>query len=1067
MSRVERQFQGVVLQLIHEIIGENPTLPFDAFPLQEEGRSDILLREKGTLKGITVIELKDPEATDGATPYYHSLVGDAAGYAARQGCLYFVTWNIQDAVLWDRTKPEIPLYESDIAHFTFLAPKEALYFKNTKFAQEPAKDKVRRVLLALLFTISGLLAGKAPPLRKLDEKFIDRIRALIAGYLYPIANDVQTAYKTDNGLKTQVIDWVVEGQYWTWEETDESLPEEIERLTRLALLFLLNKLIFYKAMQASGTWPTLPNLSMSPDIRDKRKAAEYIWREYFDLVTKEIDYETIFGERKSILDELPFLSKAVLGFLKEFMAQASLCDFSRLPQDIIGRIFERLIREEERHKMGQYFTRPDVVDFINAFCIKTGDEVILDPGTGSGTFLVNAYYRKNALKAKSHWEILGELYGLDIAPYPAHLATLNLAIRGLKLKKNYPKILRSDMFAVRPSLTRHKFRTPEGGEIEGPLPKVDVVVGNPPYTRQEEMEEIFEGTKAKAWDLVKREWGYEVSKRSGIYAYFFYHAADFLKDGGRMGFITSDAWLDVDYGKYLQRFFLEYFKIIAIIDSKVERWFPDALVNTAITIIERCSNDKERANHIVKFVYLKKPLPEIAAQLTSDGFSKIIEEAQESQETELCRIFTIAQEELWKDALDERGNFIGSKWTKFLKAPKVYWKILEQGKDKLCRLGSLADVRFGIKTGANEFFYVEDVTDGYSEKDLRLKFGLDKKSDLRVIIAGDGSIHQIEKEFLKPVITSPKEIRGLVVKCQDLDSKVVLIPKEKKELKGKKALEYITWGEGKGRAFHRRRTCEGRPRWYDLGERNAWPILFPMIHYFRHVLTINNIRAQVDHNLFEIKPHETAFTTSIFCSLLSSFACLIKEFESRRYGGGALKTEGIDIVRQLVVNPAKMSKARIRQAKALIKKMAQRDFSEIFDEVNEPDRRELDDFILETLGFTNPKERAQVLEELYLALVDIVRSRGEKARSVEKEERKRRATDVLAMAAQIAIMVKEEVPEPKPSYATLDLIRDTIKDRTANRKLRKLLEEAVWMELFGEGVQMPGQMKLFEVESIG
>lgn len=34
---------------------------------------------------------------------------------------------------------------------------------------------------------------------------------------------------------------------------------------------------------------------------------------------------------------------------------------------------------------------------------------------------------------------------------------------------------------------------------------------------------------------------------------------------------------------------------------------------------------------------------------------------------------------------------------------------------KLVRLGDIADVRFGIKTGANEFFYVEDVTDELEE----------------------------------------------------------------------------------------------------------------------------------------------------------------------------------------------------------------------------------------------------------------------------------------------------------------------------------------------------------------
>lgn len=754
------------------------------------------------------------------------------------------------------------------------------------------------------------------------------------------------------------------------------------------------------------------------------------------------------------------------------MTQASIYDFSRLPVDIIGRIFERLIREEERHRMGQYFTRPDMVDFINAFCIKTGDEVILDPGTGSGTFLVNAYYRKKNLKSKSHWEILNELWGIDIAAYPAHLATLNLAIRDLRLERNYPKILKSDIFDVRPELTPHKIRTPDGQGIEATIPKVDVVIGNPPYTRQQEMEQIFEGTKDKAWNLVKREWGYEVSKRSGIYAYFFFHAAKFLKDGGRLGFVTSDAWLDVDYGKHLQRFFMEHFKLIAVIDSKVERWFPDALVNTAISIIERCPDEEERANHIVKFVYLKKPLPGVMAQFSSDGLAgaiEDIEQAQELQETELWRIFTITQGQLWKDALDEEGRFIGSKWTKFLKAPKVYWQMLERAEGKLCRLGSIADVRQGFISGANDFFYVRDITERYTLKDLQLKFGLDKKSGLRVIMAGDGSIHQVEKEFLKRIITSPKDIKRLNVNPEEVDFKVILIHKERKELKGKKVLEYITWGEGKGRAFHKMTACVVRPRWYDLGQRTTWPILFPMTHAHRHVIGLNTIKAQIDHNLFWARPHNRAFTISILCSFLSSFGALVKEFESRSYGGGSgpIKTEGIDIVRQLVIDPEKVSKAWERRAKTLLKKLAQRDFLDIFDEVNEPDRRELDEFMLETLGFSNPKERVRVLEELYEGLVDIVRSRGEKARSVEKEDKRRKATDVLAMAAQIAIEVREEVPEPEPTYATLELIQQIIKDRTANRKLRKLLLDAVWTELFGEGAPMPGQMKLLEVEPAG
>ncbi len=58
MGRVEGQFQGIVLQIIHDIIGEDPALPFDALPLQEEARSDVLIRLKENFRSITVIRTK-------------------------------------------------------------------------------------------------------------------------------------------------------------------------------------------------------------------------------------------------------------------------------------------------------------------------------------------------------------------------------------------------------------------------------------------------------------------------------------------------------------------------------------------------------------------------------------------------------------------------------------------------------------------------------------------------------------------------------------------------------------------------------------------------------------------------------------------------------------------------------------------------------------------------------------------------------------------------------------------------------------------------------------------------
>jgi len=51
------------------------------------------------------------------------------------------------------------------------------------------------------------------------------------------------------------------------------------------------------------------------------------------------------------------------------------------------------------------------------------------------------------------------------------------------------------------------------------------------------------------------------------------------------------------------------------------------------------------------------------------------------------------------------GKYKGNKWGgKYLRAPDIYFKILEKAGDKLVRLGDIAEVRRGITTGCNEFF---------------------------------------------------------------------------------------------------------------------------------------------------------------------------------------------------------------------------------------------------------------------------------------------------------------------------------------------------------------------------
>ena len=81
-----------------------------------------------------------------------------------------------------------------------------------------------------------------------------------------------------------------------------------------------------------------------------------------------------------------------------------------------------------------------------------------------------------------------------------------------------------------------------------------------------------------------------------------------------LSFITSIGWLDTDYGFRLQEFFLRNFRVVAVIESQVEKWFEDARVTTAVTVLQREPDRRKREDNLVRFIQLKMPLAEIYSQ---------------------------------------------------------------------------------------------------------------------------------------------------------------------------------------------------------------------------------------------------------------------------------------------------------------------------------------------------------------------------------------------------------------------------------------------------------------------
>jgi Type I restriction-modification system methyltransferase subunit len=126
--------------------------------------------------------------------------------------------------------------------------------------------------------------------------------------------------------------------------------------------------------------------------------------------------------------------------------------------DIIGHVYENLIPAEERHRLGQFYTPPPIAELITKWCIRSGDDVVLGPGCGSGTFEIEAYWRlvefkigRRAIPSKDvHRKVLKQIYAIDINSFPTQLTVMNLAMRNVRAPVTDLNVVESDFFSIIP-----------------------------------------------------------------------------------------------------------------------------------------------------------------------------------------------------------------------------------------------------------------------------------------------------------------------------------------------------------------------------------------------------------------------------------------------------------------------------------------------------------------------------------------------------------------------------------------------------------------------------------------
>ncbi|MEM0011419.1 MAG: N-6 DNA methylase, partial [Candidatus Bathyarchaeia archaeon] len=818
---MEAAFQAELYRVLKNVISSGFSvdgLTFDGVEFElpvDSGRADIVVLLRG--KPFIVIETKRERPgrlSRNIDPLSPDVISQAAGYALMLGAPYFVTANPEFVASF--TLPTKLGERLDITRHRIK------FWSLKEISENFAKELLETIARYHLATEEDKIKLRTP----LDWAFIFRLRSFVSWLNGLVAPAFKERLKVDNELKEKINRYCEE----------RGIKFDYSQFAKEICYIFMNKIVFYKILERHN--PNLPKLEPIPEY-DPQKFMSRLQAFFEKAIEVTGDFEAIF--RTDIYDYLilPRDSGSLIDVIDGINMFIEDMDYYRLEDfeaDIVGHVYEELIEPHERHQLGQFYTPPAIAELITKWCIRSPDDIVLDPAVGSGTFLVKAYSRLKNLKLLEnpkrsdrviHKEIIGQLYAVDIDSFPAHLTAINLAMRDVREPISEINVIAEDFFKVSPEqliLTGYKIKTPRG-EVrrEIMIPKVDVVVANPPYTRWVEIPDKTKKAIQEALADVLRKYNLTARVQQGIepgiYIHFIMHADKFLKPGGRLGMIISDSWLQTDYGVDFGRYLLENWKVKALIDISA-RVFPVPLIGTCIILLEKPHSGENLEDNKVVFMYLD--IPENGS-FDVNGILRALEKPEEAGETFLIRIFR--QGDIPRD----------QKWINLIFSSE---EILSKLKEKTIPAGELFEISYGNATylylaskriihgprnlGAKNFFY-------FNEEKVR-EWGVD--------------------EYVYPAITSARYVTNFIFSRRDwedlrnrgADCYLFMCHKPRNKLP-KNVRNYIEWGEtrcrtqirgtrGGGVPCHQALACRERERqkryfygWYDLGGVEKAPIM--------------------------------------------------------------------------------------------------------------------------------------------------------------------------------------------------------------------------------------------------
>src|SRR5690554_1165788 len=960
MKLNERAWSGQIISWIKEAINNGTTIFQDA--TNDEGLKlasgrtkfpDILLFTD-KISGIVFNgwELKFPD-----TPVDdNEMLENALEKAERLKSDSFVTWNGAEAIIWKINNNNYTV--SNIERLK-VYPKEQGINSRNDLAERNNYNKheanLKQRLNEILHDLGQLYQnGELKNAINISSNIVEAVTQTALHFIPQLKNEINELKGDDKTFRKDFNQWkIIESATLKILSTSSRRVEKVEPeevLAKFTYYKLIGKVLFYLTLSEN-----LSGKVSKLELKNNEQAQKQL-NNFFNQA-KKIDYQAVF--ESEFTDKIPF-NETIDELLYRLILVFNEFDFKILPTEVIGHILENLVPQEEKQKFGQYFTSETLANLVTFSAINSRNDVVIDPTSGTGTFLNSFYNTLQFFGNKSHQQILNQIWGNDISHFPATLSVISLYKQKVDDTANFPRIIRKDFFTLNPSQT---IAIPDNKDIDKinqiPIPKFDAVISNFPFIQQEDIpNEIlntqFESEFAKTQTAFLNGNKFDINGKSDYYIYCFYNSLKFLKDDGVLSAITSNAWLGKNYGIQFKKFLLDNFHIKYVVRSNAEHWFKDSKVSTIFLTLE-----KRKSNRLTKFVTINSKLEDLFSNEDLQQFEDFY------MEIENC------------------DNSDYPNWEEDEQFPNLYHKTNGTISVSIVENSTLLDSLVTQENWAT-YFVSQNPLSVFESKLINpfpnfydtgrgTRTGWDK---MHIISNEENEFLNIEEEFLLPILKTSQELKSISY-ASKTKFNLFICNENEKVLKTNfpnahnyiKKFETVTNKTGivLPEVFKNR-----NPFWYSLKPEDSANIFISINPSQRLFFSYSNEPIYLNQRLVAIrtKQEDVEIITALLNSVVS---LLIVELNgiSRNLGALDLNADFFK-TKMKIFNPNLLIKEQKEKIISKFRVLNVREVQKYDIEYQQDDRIQFDEEILKAYGFDT-----NILPQLYELLTETIRNRVE------------------------------------------------------------------------------------------